>query len=330
MSQRQRRLIISALVIVLLFLERGILGAFLAAALAAYLLTPLVDFAHAKLKIPRPLSIMFIYLVFVVTTASLLFLTTSKLLEETHEFRQESNLLISQAKDRLSLMSDWQQVLVLDGVKSLQEAARALPTRILPLFTGAVSRLIHVILFLTVTFYLLNDGARFTRRAKKIFSDLIPGKEGLFDKIVSAFARFLEGQLLLVVLMATVSFLALSIIGVRYSLILAIFTGFAEIIPIIGPLLAGLLAGTVAAVDGYSRYGLSPLNEALAVFLTYFVLRQLEDIIVIPKVMGKIAGAHPLLIMFAVLAGGHLAGVWGIFLAVPVLAAVRILIEEYW
>ncbi|MCL6096184.1 MAG: AI-2E family transporter, partial [Patescibacteria group bacterium] len=138
---------------------------------------------------------------------------------------------------------------------------------------------------------------------------------------------YLRGQVFLVLLVSLVLFIALSILGVKFALILAIFSGLAEIVPIIGPIVAASLAAIVAFIGGTSNFSLAPLQTAIAVVVIYTVVRQLQDYLVNPYIMGKITKLHPLVILFAVLAGEHTAGILGLILAVPIAGVLRIFLE---
>jgi len=119
----------------------------------------------------------------------------------------------------------------------------------------------------------------------------------------------------------------LSILGIKFALVLAIFSGFAELVPLIGPIVAGGVAASTAFITQSSNFALSPEQLVLTVIIIYFIVRQFEDYFVIPHIMGKITRLHPLVILFAVLAGGHIGGVMGLILAVPVAGMLRILLE---
>jgi predicted PurR-regulated permease PerM len=122
-------------------------------------------------------------------------------------------------------------------------------------------------------------------------------------------------------------FVCLSILGVKFALILAVFSGFAEIVPIIGPIVAASVAALAAYLGGGANFGLAPLQTVLAVIVIYAVIRQTQDYLVNPYVMGKITKLHPLVILFAVIAGEHIAGVLGLILAVPIAGVIRIIFE---
>ena len=131
----------------------------------------------------------------------------------------------------------------------------------------------------------------------------------------------------MVFLVSLILFIALSIIGVRFALILAIFSGFAEIIPLIGPIVATTVAGFAMFLTGNNNFFLSPLQATLAVILVYVSIRQFQDYFITPHIMGRITKLHPLIILFSVLSGDHLFGILGVILAVPIAATLRILLE---
>jgi predicted PurR-regulated permease PerM len=131
----------------------------------------------------------------------------------------------------------------------------------------------------------------------------------------------------LVIFVSLVLFICLTIIGVKFALILAIFSGFAEIVPIIGPIFATAVAAIVAYMGGTSNFGLDPFRTALVVIAVYFVVRQIQDYLINPYIMGKITKLHPLIILFAVLAGEHTAGILGLLIAVPLAGVIKIIFE---
>jgi predicted PurR-regulated permease PerM len=131
----------------------------------------------------------------------------------------------------------------------------------------------------------------------------------------------------LVFFVVLVLFICLTILGVKFALILAVFSGFAEIVPIIGPLVAVTVAALIGFLGGTANFGLSPIQLAVAIIIIYTVVRQVQDYFVTPYVMGKITQLHPLIILFAVIAGGHTAGIIGLILAVPIAGVVKIIFE---
>jgi predicted PurR-regulated permease PerM len=126
----------------------------------------------------------------------------------------------------------------------------------------------------------------------------------------------------LIALVAAVLYIVLGpILHVRYALLLAILSGVLEIIPLVGPIVAATLAVIVA-------FGERGTNVALIVLAVYFVLRQVEDQVIMPVVIGRAVHLHPVVTIFAVLVGLSVFGVLGGLLGVPVAAALNVTLHE--
>jgi predicted PurR-regulated permease PerM len=145
--------------------------------------------------------------------------------------------------------------------------------------------------------------------------------ETLSAEIHRVLGRYLRGQLVLIALMATVTFVVLEwVFHLPYALWIAILTGFLEVIPLVGP----VTAGAIACLVGFAQGG---LGEAAGLAVAYLILRQTEDQLVMPQVVGRAVHVHPLVTIFAVLAGERIAGVLGMILAVPTAAAIKVVLD---
>jgi predicted PurR-regulated permease PerM len=178
-----------------------------------------------------------------------------------------------------------------------------------------------VLVFLSLA-YMLIDGHNFFRYVMRF----VPGEHRAHVEHVSAeihrvLGRYLRGQLILIVLMSFVTFLILDFaFHLPYALWIGIITGILEIIPLIGPIAAGAIACTI----GFSQGG---ANEAAALAIAYLVLRQIEDQLVMPIIVGRAVHVHPLVTIFSVLVGEKVGGVLGMILAVPVAAMVKVVLD---
>jgi len=201
---------------------------------------------------------------------------------------------------------------------------------LLPFFPKAISRIVSFLIFVFSGYYFLKEGGSMIEKGLTyVPSEYKVDIEILLRKINSVLGGYLRGQLFLVFLMSGVTFVALSVLGVRFALLIAIFSGFAEIVPVVGPIIAGALATLVVFLTGTVNFGLSPVAGAIAVVTIYFILRHAEDYFVIPHVMGKITKLPPFVIFLSVIAGGHLWGIMGLILAVPIAAIIRIILEFF-
>lgn len=133
---------------------------------------------------------------------------------------------------------------------------------------------------------------------------------------------WMQGQILLSVIVGVLVYLGLLIVGIPYALLISVFTAIAEIIPVFG----SLIAGTVAVIVGYSDGGLS---LAAIVLGLYVVVNQFESNLIYPLIVKKIIGIPPLLVIVALIAGYHLAGFLGALLSVPLAAVALEFISDF-
>lgn len=321
-------LILSLLIAWFLYLERAILTPFILAAIFAYVLNPIVNFFSRRTRLPRTFLVVCIYFLIIAAIVVLGILLTSRAIDESSEFKEYLTGLLETAKAQTMNLPEWLKPTAKETLSSLEKSKLFLPVSLFAFFPKAISRIISLFIFLSSAFYFLKEGSSLFDK----ILNFIPGKyrieiEILLRKINSALNSYLRGQLFLVFLVSLMLFIALSILGVRFALILAIFSGFAEIVPIFGPIFAGAVAASVGFITGNNNFQLSPLGVALMVAVIYFVIRQFQDYFINPHVLGKIMRIHPLLIFFSVIAGGHLFGVLGLILAVPIVATLRILLD---
>ena len=140
-----------------------------------------------------------------------------------------------------------------------------------------------------------------------------------WDLIDARLGAFVRGQLVLIAFVGTVLSLAFWAIGVPFWLLLGIFAGIVEIIPVIGPLVAGAVAIAVGLTDSW--------QVALAAGLAVLVVRLFEDYIVVPRVLGHAVGLSPLLVLVSVTAIGLLLGGVFVLVAVPIAAVLVTLVD---
>ena len=332
--------ILSAIIILaFLYLIRGVLTPFILAAIFAYILNPLVDWLKTKVQIPRILSIIAIYVVVITLIVYASILLGSALLNEAKVLSKDIEHISTFGEKTIQSLPQWQiagqnvglRSLATQSLETLNQTASRLTGLIVPVFTGAIEKVLSVLVFLVASFYFLKDGSSMlvavrSRIPRKYKEDT----EILAKKINQALGGYLRGQILLVIIMAAVTSLSLAILGVQFAIILGLMTGFLELIPFIGPVTAAALAAIVAFLTGTNNFGFPPLTLAIVVLIIYFVLRQIEDYFVIPQLLGRLTRLHPLVVLFSVLAGGSLAGPIGFILGVPVAASLRVLLEYKW
>jgi predicted PurR-regulated permease PerM len=190
--------------------------------------------------------------------------------------------------------------------------------------TSIFEFLLQAFLSLIVSIYLLLD----SDRVNGLLMGLVPADRQdevarVSEEVHRTLALYLRRQMLLVVFVATVTFLGLEFIfHLHYSVAIAVATGFVEIVPFFGPVTAGAIAALVALSQGSTAL-------MVGVIVFYIILRQVEDQIVMPVVLGRAVALHPVIVIFAILAGGALAGVIGTLVAVPVAASIKVVLDAW-
>jgi len=132
---------------------------------------------------------------------------------------------------------------------------------------------------------------------------------------------WMQGQLLLAVIIGVLVFLLLTIFGVKHALILAVMAGLFEIIPVFGPTLAAIPAVGISLIDGGLLFG-------LLIAGVYVLIQQFENHLIYPLVVTRVVGVPPLLVILALIVGAELAGFLGILLSVPTVAVLQEFVKD--
>jgi predicted PurR-regulated permease PerM len=331
LDQRVRLVALMVAAAVVLWLSRAVIGPFVVAGVLAYAFSPVVSAVQSRTGLPRIVVIAAGYAALIGVLGVVLYFAAERANRELIDLTSgaQGQDIIYSALHRL-----FGDTLVVAGttlsVKDLADQIRtailgviSTPSDAAHLAEQAVDLALKVLLTLIVTFYLLLDGSRFGRFTMRFLereqrADVIR----LAQRIHVVLGRWLRGQLLLIALVAAVLYVFLGpIFHVPYALALAILSGVLEIIPLIGP----IIAATTAATFSYASHG---TNTTVAVLVIYVVVRQIEDQIVMPLVIGRAVHLHPVITIFAVLVGLNTFGVLGGLLGVPVAAALNVTLHE--
>jgi len=175
------------------------------------------------------------------------------------------------------------------------------------LFSGGV----FVIAVVVISFYLSVEKNGTERLLRIILPDEYePPILTIFQRFKSKVRRWLAAQLGISVIVGILVGLGLWILGVKYAFVLGVLAAIFELVPVIGPILIGLLAFLVALSDGFLL--------AIYTILFFFLIQQLENHVLLPAIVGKAMKVHPVVVIGALLAGGKIAGFPGVVLAVPI------------
>lgn len=191
---------------------------------------------------------------------------------------------------------------------------------------GAVNGVIWGVLILVVSFYLMIDASHFLRVAYEgMPARWRPELAHLYRELAQIWDAFVRGRLILGVLMGLMVWLSLAVLGVRNAAALGLVAGVLELVPVIGPTVAAVPGILIALFLGSSWLPLANSWFALLVAGVYILLSQLENLYLHPLIVGRRIQLHPVAIIIGAVAGAELGGVLGVFLAAPVIAALRVL-----
>lgn len=216
---------------------------------------------------------------------------------------------ISGAKDIINTISSDKSSLS-DVITSGQKLISNMSGGFFSVFSQAFGGIVNVVLiFILSLFFSLTD-----RGVENFLRIITPLKQeeyviGLWQRTEKKIGLWFQGQLLLGLIMGVLVYLALTIMGVKYSLLIAILTAICELVPY-GIFVAIIPAALFSFMDG-------GVTMAVLAVIIFFVLHQFENYLIYPLIVKNIIGISPLVVILSVLIGGHLAGFWGVVLAIP-------------
>ena len=321
-------IVIAAILISILFIIwiRAVLVPFFLALVLTYLLAPLVDWLEQQ-GFRRGWAILLIYLMLGVLVAAIIFWLIPDLLQELYRLAETLPDYTRQIQNWFAvLQTNYSRLRLPEALRaaidhSIAELERQLLlqiegtiTSILGLFNGLFSLILAPVL----AFYLLKDLKSIKKRTARLLPAQRRGRWYMLmiqmDRVLSGFIR---GQLLLSLFVGVTTWMAMELIGMRFSIMLGIIAAITEVIPYFGPVIGALPAiGLAALVSPYM---------VIKVIIAYLLIHELDSSVVGPRVLGQTVGLHPLAVVFALLAGGEIYGLIGVILAVPVAACLKVL-----
>ncbi len=287
-----------------------ILGVFLAA-----LIEPAVDWLHRR-KIPRAISVIGLYVIIFAVLAVSLILIIPPFVEQITGLSRNFADLSGSFSDAFSrLVAFGAQYGLSEGINaslaSLQSGINGIVGGLFGAIAGVVGGIAALVIILVLAFYIVIEEDAWRRLFRRVAPDEYqPYLSQMFGKMQMKMGLWLRGQLLLMLVVGVTSFIGLLILGVPYALVLALFAGLMEMVPYAGPTLSAIPAVIIAFSD-------SPLKAA-TVFLLYVIIQQIENNVLVPKIMQKVTGLNPIVSIVALLIGFKLGGIAGAALSIPI------------
>jgi len=320
------KILIFFLAVAFLYMVREAIALIFVALILASALDPLVDWLK-KYKIPRGMGIIIIYIILFAVISGVIVLIIPPIATEVKLIANDFPTYYEKVVSGLNYFTTNRTEL--DTASQIQGSLNSLTSNLSRAASGAFSTMLDVFggiisffLVLVITFYFTVEEEGMKRFVRSISpSHYHPYLMQLINRIQRRLGYWLRGQLILSLIIFVLTFIGLTILGIEYALLLALIAGVFEIIPYLGPFL-----GAVPAI--FLAFAQSPI-KALLVLILYVIVQQLENHIIVPKVMSKSVGINPLLVIIVLLVGGKLGGAVGMILAVPVATAISVFLEDF-
>jgi predicted PurR-regulated permease PerM len=211
---------------------------------------------------------------------------------------------------------------------SIEGLLTSLTNQTINILSNIATALLWTFFVLVASFYLVKDADIILRW----FDEAVPPDyrhdvRQIRLQIAASWNAFLRGQLILCVAMGVIVGATMALIGLPNAWLIGLLFGFLEFIPNFGPTIATIPTVFIAFFQGSTVLDISNGWFAVVVIVVSFVLQQLENSLLVPRIMGQSLNLHPLVVLIGAMVGAHLAGVLGILLAAPVIATLRVLAE---
>jgi len=313
----------------------------ISAAMIAYLLNPLISFLSARLKRSRTLIAALLYLILLIiliaSATGLGFYVASQIAglnlnvqQIVEALPERIDQLIHSRIDVLGFTIDLNQFdfsrLYGQIVNSIQPALSRIGTVAGQAASGTAEFFGWSLFVLIISFYVVKDMPSFLSVIERYATD--PGYQHDVARLLREFEKvwnaFLRGQLVLGITIGAVTWIGLSILNVRYALVLALLAGLLEFVPTLGPVIAAIVAVGVALFQDSNWFGIAPLPYAIIVAVFAFLVQQVENNFLVPRIIGEHLDLHPVLIMVGAIMGASIGGILGLLLAAPILATFKL------
>jgi len=309
----------------LLFVLRDLVLVVLTAIVIASAIEPATKWMIRK-RVPRLLGVIIIYVLVAVAISGIFYFAVPPLLAETSEFLSTvpeyiSSLDLAESFGGLQSFNAEGSQQVVEGIRQgltardfvsgLSNFITGIPGGVFSTVSAVFGGVLSFALIIVISFYLavqvdgISDLLRIVTPLKhqKYAIDL-------WRRSQRKIGLWMQGQLLLMLIIGVLVFLSLTILGVRHAFLFAILAAVFELIPLFGPILASIPAIAIGFIDG-------GLTLALIIAGIYIIIQQFENHLIYPLVVNKVVGVPVLLVILALIVGAQLAGFLGLILAVP-------------
>lgn len=343
--------VVSALLLiaVLIMRFRTLIGMIVVAAILAYLLEPLISFIDQRTTLRRGIIITLVYILlaailiggfFALGVAS--YQQAANLIDQLPDLIERASEVLTNLATRtepiqigpITLDPDvisWDRVT--DQILGLADPLIGQGgTAISRVATSTVRTVFNLLFIFVISLYLANDLPSLGGYVKSFAQQ--PGyredAERLLPELRDIWRAYLRGQIILALVIFLVVWIGLTLLGVQNSLALGLLAGLLEFIPNVGPFISAVVAILVAVFQPGNYMGLDAWQYALVVLGLMIVIQQLENNLLVPRIVGGALDLRPIIVIVGVFMGASLAGILGAILAAPLIASLKLLGNYAW
>ncbi len=321
------------ILVVWLFIKlQPLISSLVVAALLAYVLHPLVNIITRQTRLSHKTAVALVYFLFLLLLAAIPAILTPVVIVQTKEFVPDFEFLSKQV-NRLSeqslTFSNFTfslDTVITDLETSVTQAIAEIATNLGLVLADISTNFLWGLIVLVSVFYLLRD-------SHKLFDwvmAFVPPAyhrhtKYLLGEIDAVWGSFLRGQLLLMLIVGVMSWFGAMLVGMPGAFIVGLIAGVLDIIPSLGPMLAAVVAGSIALFEGSTYLPVSNVFFAIIILAIFLVIQQIENIWIRPALMGRRLRLHPALVFISVLTSLALFGILVTLLIIPLMATLGIL-----
>lgn len=319
----------------------------------SFILMPVIGFFQKRLRLPRSLAVLISYVLGIALLVILIRLIIPSLIERVSDFLNRdwpavfndvdkwlADIIVEAEVNKLQIGGEtidlsvplvevrrWFNSLAemkIDLSQLIDEWATIL-TSAFSIGRNVFSTLLSFITAMMVSIHVANDGEKVRSRLVGLFKKQYrPEMDELINRLRDVWTEFFGGELKLMLAIGVITTIFCAAVGLRWAILLGIIAGCLEIIPNIGPIIATIPAILSAAVFGSSYL---PLNNWLMIVVTilgYVLIQQIENAILVPRIMSEAIGVHPVILIIGILVLSGRMGVLGALLAAPLLGMIKV------
>ncbi len=287
-------------------------------------------------KKARPVSVITVYIIailFIILLFTFIIPPVAQsVVDLVNNFQQYFNMAVKQIEQMPDDSFIKSQVLtrIVEFVKNIDITQIINIEKISQYAQGAISffnGIVNTFVALIVSVYILISRREILNFFKRLAGAIFKKKayynlDKYFNRSNDIFFKFLSGQIIDAFVVGILTSIVMSIMGVKYAVLLGFMIGFFNVIPYIGAIIAVAIAAIITFFTG-------GLNQAITMLIVVIIVQQIDANILNPKIIGNSLKINPLLVLLAITIGGAYFGMLGIFLSVPIAAIIKLLVDDF-